>query len=629
MSKSQELVPGDVVDGVMVVHGSHGDESYEMTRIPPPTAYLVQNAKKDILQDLGLQSVLTDLNRASDLLYLAYLGVVGTGDLHARISNRQKELSDVCGDCVLTMTALKEGCLSVLDRLTEAYSYLLEANEPRALKIISRCADNAHTMATKCEELAVKFGKLKDDTKQDAATATKAWGDQVVKIKELEKLRAEMEATQKQQEKLSEELNASIEELKTDIAKEEAKEETAEKRAFITSIVGAISGAIGAGLGAYASSKSPVKVNLGKDEPAGGKDEASGDDASKKSKQDEKAKAEKAKEEADQEEENAAEEQRTVDKEVFDADADNKAKKEQVENAKAADPKDEEKVKEAQAAFLASSKKLSELQEKKKLTDKKLEKAKKKASDSKAALSAAGAALDSVAADVRKMSQEQADQARTHANNRIEMVKQKREMEKLRRDAVGQLAALTSRLESNTREEGVEKSAQTALEIATWALNNIYVSLNNAKFFWDNMKTFCDKLADPKTREQIKDEVEEVASRQERIKYYKSPRFVSPAINYISRWAALANVCEEYVVASQHARKSVLGHIRASPNAEEARQLIGPLKKQLQEELAEDAAQANLKIGELDDQAKQLELEKLTIKADEAAEEKPKEKSKV
>jgi hypothetical protein len=68
----------------MVVHGSNGDESYEITKIPLPTAYLVQNAKKDILQDLGLQSVLTDLNRASDLLYLAYLGVIGTGDLHAR-----------------------------------------------------------------------------------------------------------------------------------------------------------------------------------------------------------------------------------------------------------------------------------------------------------------------------------------------------------------------------------------------------------------------------------------------------------------------------------------------------------------------------------------------------------------
>ena len=119
-------------------------------------------------------------------------------------------------------------------------------------------------------------------------------------------------------------------------------------------------------------------------------------------------------------------------------------------------------MKEAQTAFDASSKKLSELQEKKKLTDKKLENAKKKASDSnKAALSAAAAALDSVAKDVCEMSQDQADRARTLAHNRTEMVQQKRKMEKLCRDVVGQLAVLTSRLESNIRAEGVESPDST------------------------------------------------------------------------------------------------------------------------------------------------------------------------
>jgi len=166
-----------IPQGLTPLHGSNGDESYEITKIPLPTAYLVQNAKKDILQDLGLQSVLTDLNRASDLLYLAYLGVIGTGDLHARISTRQKELCDLCGRCVVTMTALRDGSRIVLDRLTEAYSYLLQANENRALRFLSRGAANAHTMATNCEELALKFGNLKDDTKQDAETAIKAWGD--------------------------------------------------------------------------------------------------------------------------------------------------------------------------------------------------------------------------------------------------------------------------------------------------------------------------------------------------------------------------------------------------------------------------------------------------------------------
>jgi len=230
-------------DGVMVVHGSNGDESYEITKIPPPTAYLVQNAKKEILQDLGLQSVLTDLNRASDLLYLAYLGVVGTGDLHARISIRQKELCDLCGQCVVTMTALGDGSRIVLDRLTEAYSYLLQAKETRALRILSRCAETARTMATNCGELAREFGKLKDDTKKDAEIAIKAWGDEVAKIKEFEKLRGEMEATLKEQEKLSSMLKEKIEEMKIDIGKEEA----AENRAFVIQILGTFTGAIGFG----------------------------------------------------------------------------------------------------------------------------------------------------------------------------------------------------------------------------------------------------------------------------------------------------------------------------------------------------------------------------------------------
>jgi hypothetical protein len=202
-----------------------------------------------------------------------------------------------------------------------------------------------------------------------------------------------------------------------------------------------------------------------------------------------------------------------------------------------------------------------------------------------------------------------------YANNRIEMVKHKRYLEEQRREAIGQLASLTSRLETNKYEINVEKSTETALEIATWALNNIYVSLNNAKYFWDSMKRFCDQLANPKTIEQINDEIEDECTPEERIKFYKSPSFISPGITYISKWTALGIVCDEYVVASQHASKSVLRHIKASPNTEEARNLIEPLKKQLEEELGNDAVEADFKINALDTETKQLEAEKAAIKA--------------
>ncbi len=606
-------------NGVMVVRGSNGDESYEITKILLPTAYLVQNAKKDILQDLGLQSVLTDLNRASELLYLAYLGVIGTGDLHVRISTRQKELYDLCGRCVVTMTALRDGSRIVLDRLTEAYSYLLQANEKRALRILSRCAANAHTMATNCQELPLKFGKLKDDTKQDAETAIKAWGDEVAKIKEFEKLRAEMEATLKQQEKVSSMLNEKFEEMKIDIAKEEA----AEKRALVTHIVGAFASAIGGGLGVYATSMVLVKINLeqGSSVPAGAK-EASGDARPNleqlKIRQEDKANAQKVNEEAKMAEETKARErQREAKAKVFDAKTDNEAKQVLLNEAKAtntADAGHEEKVREAQTAFDASSITLRKLLEEQKQAED-LALAKKSAIDAKAALDAAVAALDNIVSTANKMSQQQADQATMYANNRIEMVKHKRYLEEQRREAIGQLASLTSRLETNKYEINVEKSTETALEIATWALNNIYVSLNNAKYFWDSMKRFCDQLANPKTIEQINDEIENECTPEERIKFYKSPSFISPGITYISKWTALGIVCDEYVVASQHASKSVLRHIKASPDTEEARNLIEPLKKQLEEELGNDAVEADFKINALDTETKQLEAEKAAIKA--------------
>lgn len=199
-----------------------------------------------------------------------------------------------------------------------------------------------------------------------------------------------------------------------------------------------------------------------------------------------------------------------------------------------------------------------------------------------------------------------------YANNCIETVKHKCDLEEQHREAVGQLASLTSRLQTKKYEINVEKSTQTALEIATWAPNNIYVSFNNAKYFWDSMKKFCDQLADLKTIEQINDDE---CILEERIKFYKSPHFISSSIAYISIWTALAIVCDEYVMASQHAHKSILGHIKASPNAEEARKLIEPLKTQLQDELGRDAIDADLNINTLDIETKQLEADKTTIKA--------------
>jgi hypothetical protein len=465
---------------------------------------------------------------------------------------------------------------------------------------------------------------LKDDTKQDAETARKAWGDEVAKIKEFEKLRAEMEATLKQQQRVSSMLHLNIEEMKIEITNEEAKEKSAENLALVSDIFGAFASAVGGGLGACASFVAPDKISnfdQRSSVPAGAQ-EASGDARPSlkqlKIRQEDKANAQTVNEEAKMAETKARARQREAKAKVFDAKTDKEAKQVHLNAAKdtnTADAGHEEKVREAQTAFDASSITLSKLLEEQKHAEEDLELAKMSAID-KAALDAVVAASDNIVSTANKMSQQQADRATMYANHRIAMVKHKRDLQEQRRESIGQLAYLASLLETNKYEINVEKSAQTALEIATWALNNIYVSLNNAKYFWDSMKNFCDQLANPKTIEQINDEIEDECTPEERIKFYNSPRFVSPGITYISKWTALAIVCDEYAVASQHARKSVLGHIKASPNAEEARKLIESLKKQLEDELGNDVVEADLKIHALDTETKQLEAEKAAIKAE-------------
>lgn len=124
------------------------------------------------------------------------------------------------------------------------------------------------------------------------------------------------------------------------------------------------------------------------------------------------------------------------------------------------------------------------------------------------------------------------------------------------------------------------------------------------------------ELSDPKVLEQIQDETEFESTPGERILFYKSRHFVPIAVTYLSKWAALTSVCGEYVVASERARRSVLDHIRESPNAEEAGKLIDPLKRRLMNELREDAAEANLNIGALQSDAAEVNLDITALNAE-------------
>ncbi|KAG0606957.1 hypothetical protein M758_9G182400 [Ceratodon purpureus] len=601
--------------GVMVVHRPRvPDEFYEITKIPSDAMYLVQREKKGILKGLGLQSVLTELNRASDLLFLAYMGVVGTGELHARISNRQMELSKLCSECLLTMDALRDGSVLVLKRLTEAYKYLLQGKETRALKILSKIAEVAGNMSDACAKLAVGFGKLSDDTQADAASAAVALGAQVVKVHNLKTLRDKWQANKRKQEAQSKLLNEQIRKMEADIAEGKAKEELADKRAFISGLVGAFAGAVSLGITQVVTAAHPMRAFMPpvnhhtpqpgtSPAPSEGKDTTSDEDVQKlRIKEDKLRSAKKAVEDADSELQKVQETGRTMRNKVLDAKSVKEAKEKRLKAAKAGDKTEagyKEKVKQAETELEESTQKLAKLELEQKEAEKDLKAAEKTKIDAEAAVKTIAASLNSIGDSAREVSKAQADRSKEIASNVRVLVAAKLQMEETRRESVGLLEELTSLLEANTEMTRVEESSQVALEIAGWALQNVFAALSNAKLFWDSMKTFCEKLAKPDVIDKIKFEVEDAGSIEERIEVYKGEDFVQEAMTYVAKWAALTVVCGEYIKASEVARQSVLDHIRAGPTIEEARRQIGPLKARLLDEIQKDAGESAVMIDDL------------------------------
>jgi hypothetical protein len=588
------------------------EETYSLTKIPDANSGLVQAAIREVLSDLSLATVLTDLDLASDLIYLAYNGVAGMGVLAASVSSKQKKLGDLCADCVVTMTAFRQGTQDILGNLLDAFEKLLKAKEEIALEILAECGSYAKQMSDKCKVLADGFNQLKVDTQKDSESVEIAVGNQLEKLKAIKKLRDEMSATLEEQKKNSEELIARVEELKQDIAETKEEEAKESQRAFIGGMVGALAGAVGTGLGAFVASQNPIGTAVARmTPPAGGSAPQSGGggevspekvaEAQAKKEAAEKAAREKqaAVDLANQKLEAAAQVVEAARKEL-------ETKKDAAKKAR--DSGDAGAIAAADEAVEKADTALQEAMKKENEATTAQREAKRTLEDSTAAAAGASAALNTLSQSMLKMSeadQQRADKTRTY---RMSLLSEKREQERLKRESLGQIAKLTSQLQSSDDDKVIEESSQYALEMAVWAFANIYAALSDAKFFWDSMAAYCERLSDPQTVKLIRREMrDDREDKEERIKYYSSLQFLQTAIFYLVRWRALETICDQYVIASEAARTKVINNIRKSPTIAEARAQLADLKKSLQAKLEDDMSQSALRSEAIEAQQKLLQ----------------------
>ena len=98
--------------------------TYSMVTIPDAGAALVTKEKQRVLRNLKLDKMISDLMRAGELLFVAYNGVAGFGELRASVTTISDKLGVLTGDCETTMQSFGRSAKSILDNLRDCFKYL-------------------------------------------------------------------------------------------------------------------------------------------------------------------------------------------------------------------------------------------------------------------------------------------------------------------------------------------------------------------------------------------------------------------------------------------------------------------------------------------------------------------------
>ncbi|BAY28903.1 hypothetical protein NIES2107_07400 [Nostoc carneum NIES-2107] len=132
------------------------EETYSLNVKPAFNSQLVLACEKEILQNLSINSIVSNLTNAADLMFLAYNALAGT-KVQSKMSALQKSLLDVSGDCVATVDAFVVQSQEVLESAIKIYRWLFESKENLAVIELKFCGEIAGEMANAAQKLAESF----------------------------------------------------------------------------------------------------------------------------------------------------------------------------------------------------------------------------------------------------------------------------------------------------------------------------------------------------------------------------------------------------------------------------------------------------------------------------------------
>lgn len=168
-------------------------ETFDLIVIPSAESRMVQSAKKKLLGQLDLQTLVSDLGKLGKFMRVAYNGVAGYTEVQIKVQIVGYEITELADKSALTVKQFKDTSQEVLEDLKSTYQYLLDGLEEVSLVTLSMMGNKAANMAEAAEELRKDFDQAKKVVKSTLEDTMRAKGEEQKNREILEKQRKEFQ----------------------------------------------------------------------------------------------------------------------------------------------------------------------------------------------------------------------------------------------------------------------------------------------------------------------------------------------------------------------------------------------------------------------------------------------------
>lgn len=534
----------------LVVRAGAKSECYDLTKPMGENALMVTAEKQDILHQMDLPTVISNLNNTVDLLNISYHAVYGFPE-QSQVFGLQKCVMDLNDKGLVVVTDFKDQASVVVAELVGVYRWLIKGMESVAISKLEQFANRAAGMSEQALEMANGYQTAADRTSDVLQKVMDQNATQVERSAELNKMMKELEAAQESVAEIQKSLEERLRGMQQEYRRLVKVDEDERSHKQTMDIMGAVFGFLGSAVSMAASA-----VN------ANGAAGASATDMQSKQDYDE---AEKKKEELEQQFEEKEQEIAALEKKVEDLVAE---KDEAQESEK---KRLEKEISNARKAVSAARKEKENLEIKKKAAADKLEKLGNM-------LGAQGAQMQQKADAGADAGQIRADQMNTIYTEIMNLEKQKTEQ-------VGLLAKYAKQMEATVIDQHSTEAAIQSLILAVSCLKKSVVALKDIALFWSSLERSCRALADNSLKDDIK--ALQSADKADRIEAYQSPEIMYPIASYMAKWVAILSISREYLAAAEKTRKHLNDTVANSDSVSMTREAHWELASKLAGEVGD------------------------------------------